>query len=417
MSKKTCRTSKISFNRLHGYSKTTNSLVSDKSTKPGSSKNNTSSTKSTSQTDGKSCSAGIINCYKKPPIVKPKKTTKSEVCCNRKFILKKSVDFCKKCGDVCEPPNKTTVSKTKAGTETPTDLAALQRDIYLTEKLEQILEKVQSIPNDIGLNNPIGIQEKETKPQNVKNKDPVEQYYKNENFRQISESAHAIENVLKKISSLDTIKELPEVPTLVESQKSSHSKGINIYYDSEEDYDSIKQLREFRKNNYFECHSSKSRIDSKACTTALNDHKCVYRFYLNDRLFPVPLHADRHENIRCVECNLPIDLQKRKSKDSINGTIQAKVKLDSGNDTQDMLLMLPVRDTMIIKEKRKEKKKVEEDVMYFGVIKLNSSGYSVFNQNLPSDSLALKYQKGFQEYDNSKGYIYETVNEDDIIEI
>ncbi|KAF9408204.1 hypothetical protein HW555_012036 [Spodoptera exigua] len=108
-----------------------------------------------------------------------------------------------------------------------------------------------------------------------------------------------------------------------------------------------------------------------------------------------------------------MDVKQESSGDKINGTIQAKVKLGSG-DAQDMLLLLPVKDSLIIEERRKENRQ-DNEYVYFGIVKLTADGNSIFKRNLPDNSLALKYQKGYQEYQDSSKFSYQEIKGDDII--
>jgi hypothetical protein len=322
----------------------------------------------------KSCSTGI---HETSTI--RRKSAKSALTFSNN-INRGSIDFCKKCGDQVQ-----------------------STDSSNSDKMPDVKSgDFQYIPSDktiIGNKNGSAAKQKSI---------GVKQYYKNENFK-YTDSLQDTEYNFKKMS-LDTIKEIDT------------ESGVNIYEvfpDSEEetgfldtsDAENIHKIKKFREENYFECHSAKSRIDYKGNVTKLVDHKCVYRFYLNDRLFPVPLHTDHHNNVRCIECHLPIDLKNTKSINP-NGTIQAKVKIS--NDSQDMILLLPVKDSLIIKEKRKQIKE-ENEVIYFGVVKLDNCGNSIFNTTLPSDSLALKYQKGYKEFANFQDYNYKGLERDDRI--
>ncbi|CAF4804269.1 unnamed protein product [Pieris macdunnoughi] len=234
----------------------------------------------------------------------------------------------------------------------------------------------------------------------------VQQHYLNKNFHQSTES---ITNCIPKKVSLDTIKEQPE-------SNNSSDDIFRIYDDcsteeigffNTDDQDNINILKNFRNTNFFECHSAKSRIHS---ITNKEKHKCIYRFYLNERLFPVPFNTDFNENIRCMECNLPLKDEKDLT---TNGMIQAKVKLN--NEVQDMILMLPVKKHLIIKERKMIKCKQDIDSVYFGIIKLDLNGDSMFNRTLPGDSLALKYQKGYRQYADAPNYDYTNTNNDDVI--
>lgn len=349
----------------------------------------------------KSCSTGIIMTGRSNNS-KPRKTTKSEVSVSTKYTGKHTFDYCKKCGDAVSTTNGSNGHSNRH----MNSLGSVKEDKEISIKMQE----------------ENGSRNGRSKTRVNGRASSVKQYYKNENF-QSTESLREIENDFKKMS-LDTIKEDPE--TFMTSDKlknfKDNSNVFEIYSDSEEmgfldtnDSENIETLKNFRRNNYFECHSVKSRVDSKGSVTSLRDHKCVYRFYLNDRLFPVPLSSDHHNNVRCVECHLPMDLKvELDGPGKANGTIQAKVKLDEENGVQDMILFLPVKDSLIIKERRKQMK-CEEEVMYFGVIKLDSYGHSVFKSTLPTDSLALKYQKGYKEHGNSDSYKYKGIEQDDVI--
>lgn len=326
---------------------------------------------STSSNDGKSCSAGVISEKK---LEKPKKVTKSDLTI-KNHTKTSSIDYCKQCGDSsCTGEAKSTQNDRESDVET----------LVSTKK-------------------------QKNNKKNVKTLKSVQQYYKNENFKPSTESMGETNNGYKRIS-LDTIKEV--------SEKYSQDSLFRIY-DSEDELenfdskDNLDDIKDFRQKNYFECHSANSRIKNKCSVTSLHDHKCVYRFYLNDRLFPVPLCTDHTKEIRCIECLLPMNSQIG-SKDKINGTIQAKVTL--GKKNQDVMILLPVKEPLIIHEKRNESKK-DEDTIYFGLINLDKMGHSVFNPTLPGNSLALKYQKGFQEFQNTEEYSYHDIEKDDVINI
>lgn len=338
-----------------------------------------------SHIDGsKSCPAGVLDIdriSKTLPIARPKKTTKSD------SIIKKSnkdLDFCKKCGDAVSKTNNS-----KSNTKSTSSSGKLS-DTSRTKSI-------------------------------ITNERPthVDQYYRNENFRRSSESIQDVENGFKKMS-LDTIKELPERRSSEASKLKTDKSEIFDEYPIEdigfvdtEDMGSVKTLKEFRDKNYFECHSAKSRIENKISAISLKDHKCTYRFYLNDRLFPVPVSTDHQDNIRCVECHLPLNLRNSDDATQANGFIQAKIRLGQGAP-QDTVMFLPVKDQLIIKERKKDEKK-EEEAYYFGVIKLDKNGNSIFNQNLPSNSFALKYQKGYKEYHQNEKYRLESVDSNVIV--
>ncbi|KAJ0173353.1 hypothetical protein K1T71_011529 [Dendrolimus kikuchii] len=202
--------------------------------------------------DGKSCSAGVINKTEKH-LVKPKKTTKSEVSFPR-IKDDASDDYCKNCGDYLKHHND----------DSSTNIIDAP-DFHIPTLINSINSKIAK--ND--------------------RRKSIQQYYKNENFNYSTNSIIENNDHLKK-TPLDTIKEDSEMKFKTEDifeiyTDSDSSNGLDL--DKE---DNVRQIKEFRQNNYFECHSTKSRLKTKGSVTSLQDHKCVYRFYLNDRLFPVP---------------------------------------------------------------------------------------------------------------------------------
>ncbi|XP_045771036.1 uncharacterized protein LOC123871333 [Maniola jurtina] len=345
----------------------------------------------------KSFSTGVLSSYKGTKVTTPKKTAKSDLIFDKNMTCNEELDICNNCGDVAS--NSGMIPK--SGRNGPQNrIKSVSRHKFTDKSLN-----IRSSTN------------KSSTKINSENK-PIQQYYRNEKFNQSSDSIYTTDNNnIKKLSkvSLNTIIENPEKVSDTEStifEIYPEKFGEAVGFTDPDDKETIEQLKLFRKNNYFECHSVKSRIYSKGSVTSLNNHKCVYRFYLNDRLFPVPLNTDHQENIRCIECHLP--LEKYCENSHINGTVQAKVKLNG--KIQDMLLMLPVKNSLIVKERRKVSKVDKDyDSLYFGIIKLDLNGNSKFNRNLPSDSLALKYQKGYKELTVNKKYEYDCVGNNDII--
>lgn len=331
--------------------------------------------------DGKSCSTGVINKNQKY-VIRPKKTTKSEEIFSRN-LDDQCDDYCKECGDYVN---------------------------HIEDDDDDDSYHFKSIADSRNINIPIIIDRVNNKVSKNDSRKSIQQYYKNEKFKFSTNSI--IQNKSNFIKDhLDTIKEDSEGKTKSEDNifeiYTTSDKSGDSDLDNEED---VRKLKEFREKNYFECHSAKSRLKTKASVTSLNNHKCVYRFYLNDRLFPVPLSTDFNGTVRCVECHLPINARIGDD-DKINGTIQAKVKLD--DKVQNLTLLLPVKEPLIIKERRKEEKMTKE-VVYFGVVKLDRNGDSLFNRVLPVDSLALRYQKGFKEF-NNKLYRYDNLKNNDIL--
>lgn len=327
----------------------------------------------------KSNSVGVISKNKASKVAMPKKTTKSDLSFNH---LSSNIEYCDKCGDV---PSRSSRPESK------------------------VISSSKHARNQVGdCNRPHNkINQQITRKYSNNHKNQVQQFYRNENFHQSSHSVNTTDNI-KKIS-LNTI--------LEQSEKVSDTERsiLEIYPDSDEeitfmdpdDSENLTKIKEFRNKNYFECHSAKSRVKNNVAT--IKNHKCVYRFYLNDRLFPVPMNTDYEDNIRCIECYLPL----QNNCTNINGTIQAKVKIN--NELQDMLLMLPVKNSLIVNEKRKKFDSKEDESIYFGIIKLDLNGNSVFKKSLPEDSLALKYQKGYKEFSKCEKYEYDSIKNDDIV--
>lgn len=233
---------------------------------------------------------------------------------------------------------------------------------------------------------------------NLQNKcETVKDLYKNKNFIESSDSINI--NSPKK-NPLDTIKELPEA-------RSETTIYSNVTIDSDDEI--LENIKTFRRQNYFECHSAKSRM--QAAIRNDSNHECSYSFFLNERLFPIPIKSDYNNSLRCTECCLPFNNRN----EGINGTIQAKVRLGK-EDPKDIVVLLPVKDNLIIKEKRKEKVKVQdEDVAYFGIVKLKNNNTSLFYNNAHGDSFALRYEKGFTCYGNHFDCNYIEVDKSDII--
>ncbi|CAH2093366.1 unnamed protein product [Euphydryas editha] len=325
----------------------------------------------------KSNSTGVIRKKRESNVTTPKKTTKSDLSFNH---LNHNIDCCKTCGDTPSRPANKIISNSKLGRNQIGDY-----NVPLNKTNQQITRKYSN-----------------------NHKNQIQQFYRNDNFQQSSHSVNTTDN-MKKLS-LNTI--------LEQSEKVSNTdKSIfEIYPDSDEeitfmdpdDSDNLMKIKEFRNKNYFECHSAKSRVKDNIAT--IKNHKCVYRFYLNERLFPVPINTDYKDNIRCIECYLPLQ---NTHNTNINGTIQAKVKIN--NEIQDMLLILPVNNSLIVNEKRKKVHSKEDESIYFGIIKLDLNGNSIFNRSLPEDSLALRYQKGYKEFSKIDKYEYESLVNNDIV--
>lgn len=321
---------------------------------------------------------------------KTKKTTKCDF--SVKNDKQQSIDLCKNCGDI--------VTSSVDEIRPNSDLRSV-RSVSTTIKSSKIARSAKT-----GKSNSNFERIKRTEPQSV------QQYFINENY-QSEASTEEITNGVKKVS-LDTIKEVSEYNPSDSIFKICPDDCEDITFVDLDDDASLKRLKEFRQKNYFECHSAKSRINNRGSATSLHGHTCVYRFYLNDRLFPVPLNTDHNNQVRCVECHLPMQLNVDEAT-KINGTIQAKVTI--GKKNEDIMLLLPVKEPLIITEKRKENKEKNTEVVFFGVINLDGFGNSLFNSTLPGNSLALKYQKGYREFVTKEKYNYRNFDKGDVIVI
>lgn len=364
----------------------------------------------------KSHSAGVIDETTKGT-EKPKKVTKSEPTVPRNT---KNIDYCKKCGD----SNNVTTAVSENTEASPFDRKyngtngkSAEERSKRTNTIEKQKHTVQEYYKNKNFEGYIKITGSKNTTKIIANdaendancdneEEIIREYYKNERFQDLYDSMHEIDNGLRNLGTLDTIAEVNEKQTL--SNKSSES--IYIVESSDEEIN-VKELKHFRDKNYFECHSGKTRVKSKANITSVKEHECNYRFYLNDRLFPIAVNKNHDDCIRCVECHLPLEMSSENNK--VNGTIQAKVKL--GDETKDTVLLLPVREPLIVQQRKKEKN--DSEIVYFGLIKLDQNGNSVFKRSLPTDSLALKYQKGYREFDIDEDYRYKKLEESDIIVI
>lgn len=295
-------------------------------------------------------------------------------------------------------------------------------DLNFNEDIEQVIKHSNNIGDTLKIVNNNSQSIIKLPKYTTESKNSLEQFYKNEKFKISSDSVHETHSHIQKNTLLGTIKELPEVyshtKTCTQISSSSNSEKSQSNADINEDVE-FKEIKEFRERNFFECHSTTSRLKlSKSNDSTRSEHDCKYNFYLNERLFPIPIKSDYRNTIRCTDCNLPVDFSKSSnSEEHLNGTIQAKVSLTS-NDTKEVLLMLPVKENLIIKERRRENTKRDEEVLYFGIIKLDSYGHSAFCNNLPRDSLALRYEKGYVKHDDGDVECrYEKLNKNDIVYI
>lgn len=101
-------------------------------------------------------------------------------------------------------------------------------------------------------------------------------------------------------STSDELGERSETPEIAQdTQKNINLSGTGITYKD------FKDLARFRKDNYFDCHSSEHTAPASS-----QEHKCIHKFVINDRFLPQPLNTDSFGISRCDVCNKPMELYK-----------------------------------------------------------------------------------------------------------
>ncbi|KYB26871.1 hypothetical protein TcasGA2_TC030910 [Tribolium castaneum] len=63
----------------------------------------------------------------------------------------------------------------------------------------------------------------------------------------------------------------------------------------------LKNLADFRKDHYFETHSTEDLIKE------IPPHECVHKFSLDERKLPFPLNPDAYGSSRCIICDKPME--------------------------------------------------------------------------------------------------------------
>lgn len=147
---------------------------------------------------------------------------------------------------------------------------------------------------------------------------------------------------------------------------------------SEVDEERLRSVTEFRKSNYFDCHSVEN-------VREFPPHECVHKFVLNERLAPEPLLCDGFGISRCQVCFKPMksttlnEANYGPSKDTSQGSRLSrssyfpatKIHFATGNERMELDVPEEIGRKYFGKEKKVRMKK-----------------------NVPRDSLALRFQPG-----------------------
>ncbi|KAF2885281.1 hypothetical protein ILUMI_20904 [Ignelater luminosus] len=136
--------------------------------------------------------------------------------------------------------------------------------------------------------------------------------------KNVEEHSNKIEHVTEKIQNKDTVPypalNLTENEQVRETCDSATCNKITILDSALNTDRDLRRLNTFRKENYFDCHSSGDCGDTGVC-----NHQCLHRFVLDDRLIPRPLNTDPYGTSRCVICN-------KASKSEILKPVDNKIK-------------------------------------------------------------------------------------------
>ncbi|KAF5297014.1 hypothetical protein FQA39_LY12228 [Lamprigera yunnana] len=139
--------------------------------------------------------------------------------------------------------------------------------------------------------------------------------------------------------------------------------------------ENLKQLSSFRNKNYFDCHSvgDSSNIVEK--------HQCVFRFKINNRLIPEPLHSDKFGTSRCIYCDKPMKNECDEEKDTLRMTELHRAKRNNA-----------IIHRINIGNKDITELEISKD--YDKLLKLFENTVGNFKQVCPVNSIALRHQKG-----------------------
>lgn len=184
-----------------------------------------------------------------------------------------------------------------------------------------------------------------------------------------------------RLGELRKIDEDEEYTTNTNGTKGSTAKFSDFRGGDRMTYKDFKDLVRFRRDNYFDCHSTVD-VTSKAP----DEHKCVHKFVINDRFLPQPLKSDSFGVSCCEVCNKPMEMYKSQKprpvpkKKSINtvkeiykyNLVPPRVNIGSGQET--VQIKVPGRLS---------KQCLYERAPNFKICR-----------NVPGNSYALRYQKG-----------------------
>lgn len=92
-----------------------------------------------------------------------------------------------------------------------------------------------------------------------------------------------------------------EKPTINQTKYSYENDEDFANSSPETSQTKLQNLSDFRKDHYFETHSTEDLIK------AIPPHVCVYKFTLDDRQLPSPLNSDVYGANRCIICDKPME--------------------------------------------------------------------------------------------------------------
>ncbi|GJQ81231.1 hypothetical protein Trydic_g20450 [Trypoxylus dichotomus] len=190
---------------------------------------------------------------------------------------------------------------------------------------------------------------------------------------------HARSDYESKAGDLQRIDETDEQSETHEGTQSS-SKSMSLF-EKHMSYKDFKDLVQFRKDNYFDCHAV-----GNGGSAAVPEHKCIHKFVLNDRLLPQPLNTDSFGISRCDVCGKPMEQfksekprvePKRKHVNKVKQVYEYNLtppRLNIGSGKETVQIKIP--------------EKIRKECM------LERSPNFKLSRNVPGNSYALRYQKG-----------------------
>lgn len=180
------------------------------------------------------------------------------------------------------------------------------------------------------------------------------------------------------------------LPRTYSGDHSSTCKGKSIFDKSIGDRgksDSLKNLENFRENNFFDCFSTATVKQD------VPEHKCLHKFTVNDRLYPLPLNSDAYGVSRCSICNMNITDDKNIAKISQNVEIQTSSKNDFYNISKRYQNNLMPKYINIAKKNEKIQVQIPDERIANELCALNIRPYTC----QPLNSYALRHQKGIMK--------------------